>query len=372
MRRLLVAGGGTAGHVYPLLTVIEALREESDTVAVRYLGRGGSMEERLALKQGIAFTAMPAGGVHGMSPWRAVLNLGKLAAGFGVALREVGRFAPDVVFVTGGYVSVPVALAGWLRRRPVVVCLPDMEPGLAVRLLSCLAVTVTVSFDDVQRTLPAGKAVVTGYPVRKALLAGDRDGARSRLGIAPGERVLVVLGGSSGARNINNAVLAALPELLQLARVFHITGAADYERVQARLNALDTCAQKQYSIYSYVENELSDMLWAADLVVARAGAATLGEFPAVGVPSILVPGAFAGGHQMLNATYLNDRGASLIVADGDLQDRLLSTVQELFRDPGRLGDMASAARRLARPQASRLIVRELQRAADGIGCNGGR
>ena len=316
MNRLLVAGGGTGGHVYPLLAVLEALRQEEGQVEVHYLGRSQSVEERLARAHGLEFRSIPAG------------------------------------------------VAAWLARRPVVVCLPDMAPGLAVRLLSRLARTVTVSFEEVGGRLPAGKAVVTGYPVRQALLQGNRLEARRRLGVAPDERVLVVLGGSSGSRNVNEAVVEILPELLQLARVFHLTGALDYERVCARREELDTCTQESYQIYSFVEQELADLLWAADLVVARAGAATLGEFPAVGVPSVLVPGRFAGGHQALNATYLKDRGAALVIEDDDLPERLLPTVRDLLQDPERLMAMAAAAKSLARPQACQAIVAELRRAAD--------
>ena len=364
MKRLLVAGGGTGGHVYPLLAVLESLRAEGSAVEVLYLGGGQSIEERLARVHGVAFHAIPVAAMRGVSPWQMVTNLGRLAGGVSRALSEVRRWRPDVVLVTGGYVSVPVALAAWLTRRPVVVCLPDMEPGLAVRLLSRLAAAVTVSFEEVRHTLPAGKAVVTGYPVRQAFLQGNRARARDRLGLPANERLLVVFGGSQGSRSINDAVLAALPALLAQARVLHVTGMSDYGRVQARWQTLDTCARERYRIYSYVEKEMADLLWAADLVVARAGAATLGEFPAVGVPSVLVPYPYAGGHQELNATYLESRGAAVIVRDTELRERLLPTVQELLRDPGRLASMAAAARALARPDACRAIVAELERAAD--------
>lgn len=365
MRRLLVAGGGTGGHVYPLLAVLETLAEErrEPSVEVLYLGRSGSVEEGLARQRGLAFAPVNADQVVGQAPWRVLANLGKVAAGVRQARRAIHRFAPDALLVTGGYVSVPAALAGWLARRPVVVCLPDMEPGLAVRLLSRLAARVTVSFPEVARTLPRSKVAVTGYPVRPAMVHGERIGARRRLGIGPGEPVLVVLGGSSGARNINDAVLASLPGLLSVARVFHLTGRRDFERVQAAAQELDTCARERYRIYSYVEDEMPDLLWSADLVVARAGAATLGEFPAVGVPSILVPGTFAGGHQSQNATYLCDRGAALVIEDAELREQLLPVVRELLQSPARLAAMAVAARRLARPQACQAIIAELERAA---------
>lgn len=365
MRRVLVAGGGTGGHVYPLLAVISTLHDEFPQVEICYLGRSQSVEERLVQEQGVPFRAIAAGGVRGMGPVQAVTNLAKVGKGVGMALAEVARFQPDVVLVTGGYVSVPVAEAAWLSRRPVVVCLPDMEPGLAVRVLARLARTVTVSFEEVVNTLPAEKVVVTGYPVRPEFLRGNRAQARWRLGVPDDEPLLVIFGGSSGARNINNAVMAALPGLLEQTHLIHITGNLDYERVQANKQSLGTCAGGQYRIYSYVENGMADLLRAADLVVARAGAATLGEFPAAGVPSVLVPGTFAGGHQTPNANYLRDRGAAVILEDADLQDRLLPTVRELLQDRARLAHMAEAARRLSRPQACRAIVAELQRAAGG-------
>ncbi len=365
MRRLMVAGGGTGGHVYPLLSVLETLRSlpggaETD---VLFLGRAGATEEGLARKHGVPFAPIAAGAVVGMAPWRLARNLGKVARGTNEALREVRRFDPDVILVTGGYVSVPVALAGSLARRPVAVCLPDMEPGLAVRTLAYLAQRVTVSFPEVQRKLPRGKTVVTGYPVRPHLLKGDRVAARRRLGVEASEPMLLVLGGSSGARNINDAVLASLPDLLSQARVFHLTGTRDFERVQAAAKDLGTCVRGKYSIYSYVEEEMADLLWAADLVVARAGAATLGEFPAVGVPSILVPGSFAGGHQSQNATYLKDRGAALVINDSDLREQLLPAVRGLLQDPAQLAAMAVAAKGLARPKACREIIAELERVA---------
>ncbi len=388
MRRLLLAGGGTGGHVYPLLAVREALPE---AVEVLYLGRRESTEERLAARHGVPFCPMPAAAMRGMGPLRAAANLGRVVGGVASALGAMRRFRPDAVLVTGGYVSVPAALAAWLTRRPLVVCLPDMEPGLAVRFLARLADRVTVSFPEVQHTLPAGKTAVTGYPVRRSFCQGERAVARERLGLAPGEPMLLVLGGSSGARNINSAVLASLGGLLELATVVHITGQVDYERVRAAAEATVgagavrepppqggperaavTCAGGRYRIYSYVENGMADLMRAADLVLARAGAATLGELPAVGAPSILVPGTFAGGHQTLNATYLRDHGASVVVEDDRLAEELLPTVRALLADGQRLAAMAAAAARLANPLACQAIVDELQCAAQGRSRRGRR
>ena len=363
MNRLLVAGGGTGGHVYPLLAVVEALRRQTHDAQVLFLGRPESVEERLARKEGLPFGAIAAGAVRGKGPVRATLSMLRVATGTRAALRAIGRFEPEAVLVTGGYVSVPVAVAARIARRPLVVCLPDMEPGVAVQLLARLAQTVTVSFDEVRKLLPAGKAIVTGYPVRAAFFVGQRAEARQRLGLAQDRRVLVVLGGSSGARSLNEAVAGALPELLELGTVCHITGALDWERVRARREALDTCVREQYRIYSYVEDDMAHLLRAADLVVARAGAAILGELPAVAVPSLLVPGDFAGGHQATNARYLERCGAADVLADSELPVQFVTRVRGLLENPARLAAMAEAAGRLARPNACAAIVAELARAA---------
>jgi UDP-N-acetylglucosamine--N-acetylmuramyl-(pentapeptide) pyrophosphoryl-undecaprenol N-acetylglucosamine transferase len=269
--------------------------------------------------------------------------------------------------VTGGYVAAPVAWASWRARPrvPMLIFLPDLTPGQAIKLTSRLAATVAVSFPEVSHYFP-GKAVVTGYPVRAELLAADREVARRALGLQDELPALLVFGGSRGSRSINRALVSALPELLEQCQVIHISGQADWPWISDHFACAQTMMRRpeRYHPFPYLNEEMVQALAAADLVVARAGASVLGEFPAVGLPSILVPYPHAGKHQEANAVYLARRGAALMIMDEELTARLPSTVLNLLRSPDRLAAMSQAAAVLARPDASTNIVRELCRLAD--------
>jgi len=206
---------------------------------------------------------------------------------------------------------------------------------------------------------PENKVVVTGYPVRQGLHAMNRALARDQFGLAQDMPVLLVLGGSRGARSINEAVRGALPELLGMAQVVHITGPTDYAAMRGAGDGLPDPLRPRYRVYAYLYEEMRLALASADLAVARAGAATLGEFPAVGLPAILVPYPYAGPNQEVNARYLISRGAAEMVRDGDLASSLLPTVRALLGDAERLASMASAAQGLAVPGAAAAIAAQL-------------
>ncbi|UCC64142.1 MAG: UDP-N-acetylglucosamine--N-acetylmuramyl-(pentapeptide) pyrophosphoryl-undecaprenol N-acetylglucosamine transferase, partial [Anaerolineae bacterium] len=181
--RIIISGGGTGGHVYPALTVARALlgdRQAAEAAdndrepEILYVGSKGGVEESLVTRQRLPLEVIPAGGVRGLAPWKVAINLSKLARGFLSARRIVRRFAPHVVFVTGGYVCTPVALAAWLQKVPVMIYLPDLEPGLAIRALSRLASRVAVSFPEAAGFFAKEKAFVSGYPVREAFLTADK------------------------------------------------------------------------------------------------------------------------------------------------------------------------------------------------------
>jgi len=421
--RILLSGGGTGGHVYPILAVVDALKQNSpaaepslrskekhhpdnrakpasqdssraklaarrpvaeadNAVELHYIGEAGGIEESLVRQAGISFSAVETGQIRGRAPWVVARSLVRMRRGITQCATVIREFRPDVVFITGGYVTAPVAWAArrWppripypelrgipcpeLRGIPLLIYLPDLTPGLAIRLTSRLATKVAVSFPEVTRYFP-GKAVVTGYPVRSELLAADRAAAHQALGLQPDLPTLLVFGGSRGAHSINQALIAALPDLLPRCQIVHISGQLDWPWVQKAL-ARDTVSEgsatlrKRYHPYPYLHEEMTQALVAADLVVARAGASVLGEFPAVGLPSILVPYPFAGQHQVANATYLAERGAALVLADSNLPSHLTSTVLDLIGQPKRLKVMAKAARALARQDAAQNIVRELR------------
>lgn len=317
-----------------------------------YVGAAGEIEETLVPRAGVALETVVGGGLHGVGPLRFVRNLSRLTRGFFQAWRILGRFRPDVVFLTGGYVSVPLALAAWLRRRSSLVYLPDVEPGQAIKLLSRIATRVAVNVEASRQYLPP-KVVVVGYPLRPEFQ--QVESPRAGFGIAPQDKVLLVFGGSRGARTINRALGAILEPLLSLAHVIHVSGRLDAEECRARREALPAAAQARYHLFDYL-HAMAQALAAADLVVARAGAATLGEFTFFGLPAILVPYPYAWRYQKVNADYLADRGAAIRMNDEDMGDQLWPTIEALFKDEERLKQMSDNARALARPDAAAHLV----------------
>lgn len=402
--RILLSGGGTGGHVYPALAVINALRapgrpgrhtesrgagsqtrvpsigpaaplagtagveiqqqgtshvslDPSPNIELLWVGSHTGLEAEVVPRAGIPFEGIDVAGLRGMAPQQLARNLALLVRGTRQAYRIIGRFRPDVIFVTGGYVSAPVVLAGRARRVPIVIYLPDIVPGLAIRSLARLATHVAVSFEQSCQYLPRDKVVVTGYPVRAALFSASQARARQNLGLDPDVETVLVFGGSRGARRINQAVAAALEALLSLAQLIHITGQLDIAEMEQRREALPATLTSRYHLFAYLHEEMIDALVAADLVVSRAGAATLGEFPAAGVAAVLVPYPYAGAHQADNAALLAEAGGAIVIPDAELTgQRLLDTVRGILTDEDRLATMRANMGRLAQPDAAGRIA----------------
>ena len=358
--RIWIAGGGTGGHVYPGLAVVQALaRAEGTPPEVVYVGGAEGVEARLARRAGLRFVGIPAGGVHGLALRQAARNGWRLARGWWAAYRLGRRERPDALFATGGYASVPVAVAAWSLRVPILVYLPDVEPGLAVRFISRLATRVAVTVEESQRYFPPRKVVVTGYPVRAEFYGIGKRDARAALGLNPQEPVLLVMGGSRGARSINRAVTAVLEEVLELTQVVHVSGELDWPWVAERRAALPERWRGRYHPSPYLHDEMGHALAAADLAVCRAGASTLGELPFFGLPAVLVPYPHAWRYQRVNARWLTERGAAVTVADDALAADLLPTVRRLLGERERLAVMAERMRSLARPDAGARLAKEL-------------
>jgi UDP-N-acetylglucosamine--N-acetylmuramyl-(pentapeptide) pyrophosphoryl-undecaprenol N-acetylglucosamine transferase len=270
---------------------------------------------------------------------------------------------PDVILFTGGYVGIPVALAA--TGIPKVVFTPDIEPALALRVISKSADVIAVTADEsIEFYGERAPVKVTGYPTRNALQRVDKDEARATLGLESENAVVLVFGGSRGARSINFALWRRLSDYLQMAEVIHITGELDWNQTDRIMLSLGEEEKRRYHAYPYLHEEMISALVAADLIVSRAGASTLGEYPLLGVPSVLVPYPHAWRYQKVNADYLSTRGAAVIVNDADIDDRLLPVVKGLLSDPERLAQMATAAKALAKPEAAGAIAQEIERLAE--------
>lgn len=316
------------------------------------------MENRLVERNGIRYQAIPAAGVHGVSLRSLPRNLWRLGRGVSASRRILREFKPDVLFFTGGYVAVPMALAG--RKIPSLLFVPDIEPGLALKTIARFADRIAITAKDSLRYFKrAERLVPTGYPTRADLGKWTRDQARKALNLNLKDPVLLVSGGSKGARSINNAVLAILPALLERAQVVHVTGSLDWPTVEARAKELTKTHAARYHAFPYLHEEMGAALAAADLALSRAGASTLGEYPLFGLPAILVPYPHAWRYQKVNADYLVRHGAAIMIEDGKLPDQLLSTVNELLGSSHKLASMSDAMQHLSHPQAAAEIGRLL-------------
>ncbi len=336
---------------------MEALRAADPRVELVWVGTREGMEARLIPSRGFEFLPVEAGGVVGMGWRRGMRGLWRLARGTLQAKRAMDRRRPHAVFTTGGFAGIPAALAAAWSGVPLLLYLPDIEPGLAVRLLARLAAQVAVTVPEAQSAFRR-PVVVTGYPVRRALVEAARARAAARQrGLArwgfTGERpVVLVFGGSRGARRLNQAVARHLETLTAEAQVLHLTGPADLEALRQRRAALPPERQARYQPVAYLDEEMGEALAVADLAVCRAGASTLGELPLFGLPAVLVPYPYVRRHQERNAAYLVRVGGAVMIPDEEIEDRLGATVQELLKAPGRLGEMRRRMAALARPEAA--------------------
>jgi UDP-N-acetylglucosamine--N-acetylmuramyl-(pentapeptide) pyrophosphoryl-undecaprenol N-acetylglucosamine transferase len=370
--RIWISGGGTGGHVYPGLAVVEALQAArsqgtsgpaAEPDAICWIGSEGGVERDLVARAGLPFQAIAAGGLHGLAPWTAARNLVRLARGAMQVWKLSQEWKPEVLLVTGGFVSAPVALVCWLRRVPILVYLPDIEPGLAVRFVSRFAARIAVTAEPSRSFLPAHKVVVTGYPVRQELIRARsaRDQGRTHLGLETSLKTVLVFGGSKGARSLNRALGQVLDQVLARWQVVHISGTLDSGAAQARREMLSQELKSRYKLFAYLHGEEMGMaLAAADVIVSRAGASVLGELPLMGLPAILVPYPFAWRYQKVNADYMVEQGAAVVLDDQGLGEGLLPALTSLLGDEARWAAMRERASSLARPDAASALAQQLR------------
>lgn len=360
--------------MYPALAVHQALQKiEPPGLDILWVGGEGGMEEELVRRQGIPYRSVPAAGLHGVG-WRTLpKNLDRVRRGFSASRLILRELNPDALFFTGGYVAAPMALASRFsggKRPATVLYVPDIEPGLALKFLARFADKITVTASaSLQYFSKSAQVAVTGYPVRGDLFQWEKSAAYRVFNLDQQLPVLFVWGGSKGARSINRALLAALPAILKQMQVIHISGMLDWPEVAALNELLKPLEKSRYRPFPYLHEEMGAAYTIADLVVARAGASALGEFPMFGLPAILVPYPYAWRYQKVNASFLEARGGAVVLADEDLPEKLLPLIQELINDPDRLKAMRDVMETLAKPEAAGRIARQILDAA-GYGTPG--
>ena len=384
--RVLLTGGGTGGHIYPALAIAAELRRRLPGCELLYVGTRDGLESRIVPRAGLPFATVSARGLMRKGPREVVAGVLALTRGFLQADRILARFRPQVVVGTGGYVAAPVALAAVRRRIPVLIQEQNAVPGATNRLLARWADAVCVPFAEAARFFPPrARVVVTGNPVRPEILQARRHEARARLGIAAGARVVLVTGGSRGADRINRAALelAAALAATERAVLLWACGERYHPEMAARLRqrlrgagagparagagaagtpggpGVTGSAEPggRIRLFPYID-DMPAAYAAADLYVGRAGATTLAEITARGLPAVLIPSPHVAHHEQdHNARVLEQAGAALVIPDAELTgERLAGVVADLLAAPARLEAMAAASRRLGRPDALDAIV----------------
>lgn len=360
--RFVITGGGTGGHIYPALAIAQGLLRKYPAAQLLYLGRAGGLEEELVPRAGIPFYPLALVGLKRRPSLQNLLALYRAAKGVWVARKVLREFRPRAVIGTGGYVCGPVILAAALLGLPTLIHEQNALPGLTNRLLAPFVTRVALTFEEARRYLPRrARVAVTGLPVRAEILSWRREEARRAMGLPPDALLVLSFGGSQGARSINEAMLEVLKEFQGREGVFflHVTGPGQYENFlqQAAAGGLRTAQNGNIILVPYL-HEMPRALAAADLAICRAGAATLAELTATGLPAVLVPYPYAtGNHQEHNARVLERAGAALVVPDRQLTGRLLvGILRDLLGQPERLAAMSRASRRMGRPQALESIL----------------
>jgi UDP-N-acetylglucosamine--N-acetylmuramyl-(pentapeptide) pyrophosphoryl-undecaprenol N-acetylglucosamine transferase len=358
--RLLVAAGGTGGHVYPGIAIAEEWMRQHPDSSVTFVGTARGIESKAVPAAGFAFRAIEARGFPRRPSLQAVPSLLSFLRGFGQVAAIIKEVKPHVILATGGYVSGPAAIWARLLGIPLVLQEQNSVPGAANRWLSLIATEVHISFVESRGYFRRrNKLKVSGNPIRRSLLRQDRAGAYEALGLDPERRTLLVFGGSRGASSINRAVQGALPLLARVGRLQAIwqTGTQDAEAMAAAAKG----APFPVRAVPYLD-EMDKAYAIADLAICRAGAMTITELTACGVPSILVPYPHAArDHQTQNARGLVDRGAAEMIPDAELSaEGLASRIEALFRDESRLRRMGRSARAFSRTNAAERIVRSIE------------
>ncbi len=323
MKRIILTGGGTAGHVTPNIALLPRLKELQ--YDIHYIGSYNGIEKELIEQFGIPYHGIATGKLRRYFSLQNFTDPFRVLKGMNEAKKLVKILKPDVIFSKGGFVSVPVVLSGKRCRVPVIIHESDMTPGLANKLSLSAATKVCCNFPETLELLPEGKAILTGSPIRQELLSGDKFKAREFLGFTSDKPVILVVGGSLGAVAVNEAVRSILPELLKSFQIIHLCGRG---KLDASLKGLEGYAQ-----FEYIKEELKDLFALTDIVISRAGANAICELLALHKPNLLIPlsANASRGDQILNARSFERQGFSIVLEEETLTDRtLLNAVSNLY------------------------------------------
>lgn len=355
---ILLAGGGTGGHLFPALAIADEIRRLEPGAAFLFLGTKGKIEARVVPQRGYAFRTIWISGFHRRLTVDNLLFPLKVVVSLIQSLFVIRQFKPDVVVGTGGYVCGPVLFMASLFGIPTVIHESNSFPGVTTRLLAARASAVFIAFEEARRWLKrTDNVVLIGTPTREALGTINKQAGAAAFGLEQGRKTLLVFGGSLGAASINNAVLASLDELGKTGiQLIWQTGQGDYERIRSAIGS-----KTGIWLGAFID-KMEYAFGAADLVVCRAGATTLAELTKAGKPAIVVPYPHAAGnHQTHNARSLADAGAAVMITDQNLAKEFGPNVLALIENPARLEAMSAESKKLGRPAAGPEIAASIRK-----------
>jgi UDP-N-acetylglucosamine--N-acetylmuramyl-(pentapeptide) pyrophosphoryl-undecaprenol N-acetylglucosamine transferase len=370
--RIALTGGGSGGHIYPLLAVAEAVRNISQQKHVyaemRYFGPNEA-RARVLESAGVTMSGIAGGKIRRYASILNVLDVPKFFIGMAQAFWKLFFFMPDVVFSKGGPGAFSVAFAAWFYRIPVIIHESDAEPGLGNLLSAPLATRIAVTFDHALPYFKASKAACVGTPMRSAMIVNPpaEETAKESLGFKPDQPLVLVLGGSQGSQRINKTIIFMLKQLMEFTQVLHQAGPKNFNEVKKLSQAVKidvpaaTELSHRYEAVPYLEETMQSAFAAADLIVARAGSGTISEIAFFKKPSILVPldGA-ANDHQNANAHEFAKAGAAIVVEEENLaQGILLQQIRDTLKNAELRKKMSEAAGKFFKPQAAELIAEEI-------------
>jgi len=363
--RILLTGESLAGHLSPIIAVYDAMKDFQEEANLESLEFMLISSDSHFLREIFEETKIPYKTVEISKQTNIFLVLPFGIVAFFQSLIHVFNYMPDIIFSKGGYVSLPVVLAGWIFRIPVIVHESDSLPSLTDRFIFRFAKKVAISFEESREFYNSSKVFFTGNPVRNFISQSNKEEAMESFVLSKEKPVILIMGGSEGSREINKLVLEILPELLKKYQVIHQCGIGNYDEVKSAIEKMNIYNLADYHLFPFFKKRIADAYAVCDLIVSRAGANTVSEIMTVGKSSILIPLASAvSDKQRKNAFHYSEAGAAVLLGEKNLKPHLLlNIINELFKSHLKIIEMQRAARRVAHPLAAKKIAEEIIKTA---------
>lgn len=349
--KVLISGGGTGGHINPGVAIAKKIKEKHNDANILFVGTEKGLEKKMVPKEGFKIKFITVEGLNKKVSLNTMKSLVVGVKGYIQAGKIIKEFKPDVVIGTGGYVCGPVVLSAFLKGIPTIIHEQNAIPGVTNKILSKIASRVAISFKESEKYFPKNKVVFTGNPVKEQIITLNREKSREVWGLDKEKPIVFVVGGSRGAKNVNNAIIDIIPRFIEEnVQLIFVTGENQYEDTIKTLekNKINVKNIKGIKILPFIFN-MHEALGACDLIVSRAGATTLSEITAVGIPAILIPSPFvANNHQEYNAIALEENGAAILIKESQLKDNVLSEqIFNIIRNKETLVSMGLNSKKMA-------------------------